>query len=178
MEFIKVTFSPYFINTSHSFLGLQISSKDVEKMKVYYKNVNNQNITNIVDSIENALSNNLNISNHYWTIKYFDTSTNNIDGIFSFGEPPHIYDPSNYKLENFKEINTEAGYDNLYWGLKFNNIDFIDRTNNKIIYSGKYFKVEYCLIYPEIKFFLTTEIFFSRIKQFFFNKFVVKKKKR
>ena len=177
MEFIKVPFSPYFINTSHSFLGLQISSKDVEKMKVYYKNVNNQNITNFVDSIENAQSNNLNISNHYWTIKYFDTSTNNIDGIFSFGEPPHIYDPSNYKSENFKEINTEAGYDNLYWGLKFNNIDFINRTNNKIIYSGKYFKVEYCLIYPEIKFFLTTEIFFSRIKQFFFNKFVVKKKK-
>lgn len=76
-----------------------------------------------------------------------------MNGIFSFGEPLHIYDPSNYKLENFKEINTEAGYDNLYWGLKFNNIDFINRTNNKIIYSGKYFKVEYCLIYPEIKFF-------------------------
>ena len=37
-------------------------------MKVY-KNLNNQNITNIIDSIENAQSNNLNISNHYWAIK-------------------------------------------------------------------------------------------------------------
>ena len=175
MEFIKAKYSSFPINISHGFLGLQISSKDVEKMRIYHKN-NNQTEINFIESLKNSQCKNLNISNYYWTIKYFDSTNNNIDGIFYFGEPPHIFDPINYSKEDLIEINTEAGYDNLYWGLKFDSIDLINKTTNEIITKGKYSSKEYSLIYPEINYFLTTEEFFSRIKTIFFSKFIFKKK--
>ena len=87
----------------------------------------NSDIFNSVESLQKAHRKNLNISNYYWAFYYFQRPKNNVDGIFYFWEPPHVYDPANYKKENFIEINTEAGYDNLYWGLKFDNIDFVNK---------------------------------------------------
>ena len=174
MEFLITQYTS--LKLSHSFLGLQISTKDIEKMKKYSVNKDNSDIFNFVESLQKAHCKNLNISNYYWTFYYFQKPKNNVDGIFYFGEPPHVYDPAHYKKENFIEINTEAGYDNLYWGLKFDNIDFVNKTTNKVINIGKYSTVEYSLIYPELNYFITSENFFGRIKKVFFNKFVLKKK--
>ena len=178
MEFIKTQYSS--LKLSHSFLGLQISTKDIEKMKTDYNRNNNENgiIFNFVESLQKAHCKKLNISNYYWTIKYFNNPNNTVDGIFYFGEPPHIFDPFNYKKEDFIEINTEAGYQNLYWGLKFDNIDFINKTTSNIISLGKYYTAEYCLIYPELNFFITSEHFFGRIRKVFFDKFIYKKKSK
>ena len=181
MEFIKTSYSSKSLNFSHSFLGLQISSKDVEKIKKYSARNTNQTNFNFVESLQNAHCKKLNISNYYWTIKYFkneNKNLNKIDGIFYFGEPPHVYDPLNYNIEDFKEINTEAGYDNLYWGLKFDYIDFINKTTGHVINIGQYSSMEYCLIYPELNYFITTENFFSRIKKVFFSKFIHKKRSK
>ena len=178
VEFIKTKYSN--LKLSHSFLGLQISSKDIESIKRFNRSNTHNIITNFVESLQKSHCQTLNISNYYWTIKYFepkkDASNNSIDGIFYFGEPPHVYDPINYKKEDFREINTEAGYDNLYWGMKFDNIDFINKTTKETIYEGKYNSIEYSLIYPELNFFITSENFFGRIKKVFFNKFVNKRK--
>ena len=180
MEFIKTQYSS--LRLSHSFLGLQISSKDITKMKKYNISNDNQSIVNFVESLQKSHCKKLNISNYYWTIKYFNESnntlSNNIDGIFYFGEPPHVFDPINYNKEDFIEINTEAGYDNLYWGLKFDNIDFLNKTSGEIIPIGKYIETEYSLIYPELNFFITSEKFFSRIKRIFFNKYINKRKSK
>ena len=185
MEFVKTEFSPISLNFSHSFFGLQMSPKDIVKMKKYDKHnhnnqKNNQKILNFVESLKKAQSKELNINNYYWTIKYFNqtnnTLENNVNGVFYFGEPPHIYDPTNYNKENFIEINSEAGHDNLCWGLTFNNIDFINKTTNKVIPSGRFSSMEYSLIYPEVNYFITTQRFFTRIQRVFFNKFINRKK--
>ena len=180
MEFIRTYYSS--LKLSHSFLGLQISTKDIKKMKEKNELYNNQSIINFVESLQKAHCKELNISNYYWTIKYYQTPKNNtnqiIDGIFYFGEPPHIYDPANYNEEDFIEINTEAGYENIYWGIKFDYIDLINKTTGKAINAGKYATKEYCLIYPELNYFITSEKFFSRIKQAFFNKFTFRKKNK
>ena len=60
--------------------------------------------------------------------------------------------------------------------MKFDNIDFINKTTKETIYEGKYNSIEYSLIYPELNFFITSESFFGRIKKVFFNKFVNKRK--
>ena len=182
MEFLKTQYTS--LKLSHSYLGLQISSKDIERMKKYNnENDKNKIIFNFVESLQKAHCRKLNISNYYWTIKYFKpqnnpTETNNIDGIFYFGEPPHINDPSNYNKEDFREINTESGYDNLYWGLKFDNIELINKTTGSIIILSKHSATEFCLIYPELNYFITTEAFFSMIKRIFFQKFISKNKKK
>ena len=178
MEFVKTQYSS--LKLSHSFLGLQISAKDKEIMKIYNNENINDDIFNFVESLQRAKSKELNITNYYWTIKFFETEKKSlngiIDGIFYFGEPPHIFDPINYQKDSFIEINTEAGYDNLYWGLKFDYIDLINQTSGKIITVGKYKDTEYSLIYPELNYFITSENFFARIKRVFFNKFILKKK--
>ena len=184
MEFLKTQYSS--LKLSHSYLGLQISAIDIEKMKKYNNDNDKYKINfNFVESLQKAYCRKLNISNYYWTIKYLEPQNNpsksetyNIDGIFYFGEPPHIYDPNNYNKDDFVEINTESGYDNLYWGLKFDNVEFINKTTGSIISLGKYASTEFCLIYPELNYFITTEIFFSRIKKNFFQKFMAKNKKK
>ena len=140
-------------------------------------NDENRDIFNFVEeSLQKAHYKKLNISNYYGTIKYFNNPNNTIDGIFYFGEPPHIFDPINYKKEDFIEINAEAGYQKLYWGLKFDNIDFINKTTGNIISLGKYYTAEYCLIYPELNFFITSENFIGRIRKDFLIHLFIRKK--
>ena len=50
------------------------------------------------------------LKSFYWTIKYENDS-----GYISLGDPPHIYDPKNFKNKNFFEFNIQARYSTINW---------------------------------------------------------------
>ena len=52
MEFVKTEFSPISLNFSYSFLGLQITSKDIVKMKKYNKHNHNNHRRNSQKNIK------------------------------------------------------------------------------------------------------------------------------
>ena len=162
------------INTC-ALLGLKLNDKDIFKETpknfIYYFMQYNSN------------QNNGNHLNHfYWTIKYNDNSKDN-EGYFAIGDPPHMYDPNNYKKENFKEFNIEFSYSSLYWAIQFNEIylnkSINNHTNNKVDYNltylKKYFEGHKCLFYPEINVIFGTIEYFNTIKTDFFDKFFSKR---
>ena len=152
-------------------IGLQLNNKDI--LKETPKNFIHYFIQNVFDKKD---KNNFNINSFYWTIKYNNlNSINNIDddeGFFSIGDPPHVYDPDNYRKNNFIEFNIESGYSSLYWGIKFNEI-YLNKSN--CIYLKKYFVAHNCLFYPEINIILGTIEYYNTIKKEFFNDFLLAK---
>ena len=150
-------------------IGLQLNNKDI--IKETPKNFIHYLIQN---AFNEKNKNNLNINSFYWTIKYNNlNSINNIDddeGFFSIGDPPHVYDPDNYKKNNFIEFNIDSGYSSLFWGIKFNEI-YLNKSRN--IYLKKFFMGHNCLFYPELNIFLSTIEYFNTIKKEFFNKFLM-----
>ena len=162
------------INTC-ALLGLKLNDKDIFKETpknfIYYLIQYNSNQKN-----ENHLN------NFYWTIKYNDNSNSkDNEGYFSIGDPPHIYDPDNYKKENFKEFNIEFSYSSLYWAIQFNeiylnkSINNINKVDYNLTYLKKYFEGHKCLFYPEINVIFGTIEYFNTIKNEFFDKFISKR---
>ena len=158
------------INTC-AIIGLQLNNKDI--FKETPKNFIHYFMQNVFDGKN---KNNFNINSFYWTIKYNNlNSINNIDadeGFLSIGDPPHVYDPDNYKKNNFIEFNIESGYSSLHWGIKFNEI-YLNKSSN--IYLKKYFWGHNCLLYPELNIILTTIEYYNTIKKEFFNEFILSK---
>lgn len=160
------------INTC-GIIGLQLNNKDLFKETpknfIYYLM---QYFSDIKRTKANN-NNNMSLNNYYWTIKY--NKDNDNYGYFSIGDPPHIYEPENYKNKQFKEFNIEFGYSSLYWNIQFGEIYITKNNNNKvnsdIIYLQKYFDGHKCLFYPEINPIFGTIQFFNLIKKVFFNKF-------
>ena len=158
------------INTC-AIIGLQLNNKDI--FKETPKNFIHYLMQNTFDE---KGKNNVGINSYYWTIKYNNINRiNNIDdeeGFFSIGDPPHVYDPDNYKKNNFIEFNIESGYSSLYWGIKFNEIYLNKRSN---IYLKKYFWGHNCLFYPELNIILSTIEYYNTVKKEFFNEFLLDK---
>ena len=157
---------------SCAIIGLKLNNKDLFKETpknfIYY-------LMEYFSKIKNKQYNNnyYFLNNFYWTIKY---NIENND-YFSIGEPPHIYDPENYKTKKFIEFNIESD-SSLYWNVQFSEI-FINKNafniSNEIklesIYLKKYSEAHNCLFYPEINSFFATIEYFNLIKKEFFNKF-------
>ena len=142
-------------------IGLRLNYQDmfIENPKnfIYY----------LMQYFNNNNNNQKKINLYYWTIKY----ENNNEGFISIGEPPHIYDTSNYyKNKKFNEFNMEARYSTLNWAIQFNQI-FLQKSN-ETIYLKKYSEGHNCVFYPEINIILSTVDYFNKIKQEFFNKFI------
>ena len=165
------------INTC-GIIGLQLNNKDLFKetpknfiyyLMQYFLDINRTKI--------NDNDNKMLLNNYYWTFKY--NKDNNNYGYFSIGDPPHIYEPENYKNKQFKEFNIEFGYSSLYWNIQFAEIyiNKNDNNNNKFntdkIYLKKYFDGNKCLFYPEINVIFGTIQFFNLIKKEFFNKYFI-----
>ena len=105
------------------------------------------------------------LKSFYWTIKYENDS-----GYISLGDPPHIYDPKNFKNKNFFEFNIQARYSTINWAIQFKDI-FINKSN-EIIHLKKYnLEGHNCIFYPELNIILSTNDFFNNIKKIFFNKY-------
>ena len=105
------------------------------------------------------------LKSFYWSIKYENNS-----GYISIGDPPHIYEPYNYKNKNFFEFNIEARYSTINWAIQFKNI-FINKSN-EIINLKKYnLEGHNCVFYPELNIILSTNDFFNNIKKIFFDEY-------
>ena len=162
------------INTC-SIIGLKLNNKDI------FKETPKNFIYYLMQYYSNKKEKNNNLNSFYWTIKY-DNENDNI-GYFSIGDPPHIYEPNNYKFKSFKEINIEYGYSSLSWDIKFKEI-YLNKSlynssnnnelNHNLIYLKKYNDGHKCIFYPEINIFLGTIEYFNTIKKEFFKKFFLK----
>ena len=159
-------------------IGLKMNNKDLFKETpknfIYYL------MEYFSEIKKKKLNNNYILNNYYWTIKYNKENDNDHNNFISIGDPPHIYDPENYKSKKFLEFNIQS-LSLLYWNIFFDEI-YITKSNSNItndnkfsnIYLQKYFGGHNCLFYPEINSFFSTIEYFNLIKKEFFGEFFSK----
>ena len=129
---------------------------------------------NYIDNLIDQLKKSDHIESKYWTIEYidnlkYDENNNLIDGYLIIGSPPHVYNPNKYKYNNYRssvaEIKTYyIDHIETSWGIIFDSMFFINKTDNKEIYAQN----TKCIFDIGINFIKGTDEYLKMIEESFF----------
>ena len=123
-----------------------------------------------------------NIINSYtFTLKYFSNISlidtiynyqkqNKPIGEFIIGDKPHNYEKNKnvYNENEYLKIRALYGFDHLFWDISFNSIYTQLKNNNSFIGD---FGTSAAKLNPNYGFVISTSVYFSKIKDIFFNNF-------